>query len=234
MKKYLFLLFLLLLKKSVNSDKNQDILLKLANKVEKDFTDEYKIFKKTGFRSQKHEETIDNFRSLSSLFGRKNEMEEMPKEKQDVTCLMCRAVVNTFLDYRRVEHYDSDQLLEEAIDLCLSLNIQPESTCEPIIRMHLPPILFIIDARPELTAKNMCGMILQSSNCGFVDLDYTIKIDEMKSGVELTEHIEIIDTESYRVLHLTDVHFDPRYTPGSNGSDITLFLILFLILYLLI
>lgn len=223
MKKYIFLVFLTLLKNSFGSDnlqssKSHESLLKLANEIEKDFTDGYKMFRKTGFRSQKYEETIENLRPTSSLFDRKNEMDEMPKEKQDVTCLMCRAVVNTFLDYRRVEHYDSDQLLEEAIDLCLSLNIQPESTCEPIIRMHLPPILYIIDARPELTAKNMCGMILQSSNCGIVDIDYAVEVNKKNSDAEIIEDIEVSDQKSYRVLQLTDIHYDPRYTPGSNGK----------------
>lgn len=216
-------MFLTLIKSSFESDnlqssENNESLLKLANEIEKDFTDGYKIFRKTGFRSQKYEETVENLRPTSSLFDRKNEMDEMPKEKQDVTCLMCRAVVNTFLDYRRVEHYDSDQLLEEAIDLCLSLNIQPESTCEPIIRMHLPPILYIIDARPELTAKNMCGMILQSSNCGIVDIDYAVEVNKKNSDAELIEQIEVSNQESYRVLQLTDIHYDPRYTPGSNGK----------------
>lgn len=223
MKKHIFLVFLTLIKSSFESDnlqssENNESLLKLANEIEKDFTDGYKIFRKTGFRSQKYEETVENLRPTSSLFDRKNEMDEMPKEKQDVTCLMCRAVVNTFLDYRRVEHYDSDQLLEEAIDLCLSLNIQPESTCEPIIRMHLPPILYIIDARPELTAKNMCGMILQSSNCGIVDIDYAVEVNKKNSDAELIEQIEVSNQESYRVLQLTDIHYDPRYTPGSNGK----------------
>lgn len=223
MKKYLFLLFIALLDEIVESNDLQsdhESLLNLANKVEQAFTYEYKTFKKTGFRSQKYDETVENLRPSSSLFHRNNEMDEMSEEKQDVTCLMCRAVVNTFLDYRRVEHYDDDQLLEEAIDLCLSLNIQPESTCEPIIRMHLPPILYIVDARAELTAKHMCGMILQSSNCGFTgpDLNYAIKIDETKPDVQSIEQIDNTEEESYRVLHLTDIHFDPRYTPGSNGS----------------
>lgn len=223
MKKHIFLVFLTLLQNSFESDnlqisENHESLLKLSNEIEKDFTDGYKIFRKTGFRSQKYEQTVENLRPTSSLFDRKNEMDEMPKEKQDVTCLMCRAVVNTFLDYRRVEHYDSDQLLEEAIDLCLSLNIQPESTCEPIIRMHLPPILYIIDARPELTAKNMCGMILQSSNCGIVDIDYAVEVNKKSSDAEFIDQIEEPDQESYRVLQLTDIHYDPRYTPGSNGK----------------
>lgn len=221
-----FLLFLALVGKSVDSDdlkrvRSHESLLNLANEVEKDFTYEYKTFKKTGLRSQKYDETVENLRPSSSLFHRKNEMDEMSEEKQDVTCLMCRAVVNTFLDYRRVEHYDDDQLLEEAIDLCLSLNIQPETTCESIIRMHLPPILYIIDARPELTAKNMCGMILQSSNCGYAgpDLNYAVKIDESVPDVQANEQI-MEEEESYRVLHITDIHFDPRYTPGANGLKI--------------
>lgn len=68
---------------------------------------------------------------------RRQDAEETPNEKQDVTCLMCRAVVNTFLDYRRVEKYDDEDMVQEAIDLCTSLNLQPEHVCEGLIRMHL-------------------------------------------------------------------------------------------------
>lgn len=220
MKVYFVFLLFTLVQICFCIDQNHESFLKLANKVEKDFTNEYKTYKKTGFRSKEYEQTIENLKPSSSLFRRQNEMCEMSEEKQDVTCLMCRAVVNTFLDYRRVEHYDDDQLLEEAIDLCLSLNIQPESTCEPIIRMHLPPILFIIDARPELTAKNLCGMILQSSNCGFAgpDLDYHIEVDQTQNNpLEIIEYN--ISEDIYRVLHITDIHFDPRYSPGSNGAQ---------------
>uniref|UniRef100_A0A336MKI9 CSON003052 protein n=1 Tax=Culicoides sonorensis TaxID=179676 RepID=A0A336MKI9_CULSO len=202
-------------------DKNvkKDEFLSLADKIENDFTLGYKNFKKTGYRSEEYEQTISHLSPSSSVFRRNNEMDQMPEEKQDVTCLMCRAVVNTFLDYRRVEHYDDDQLLEEAIDLCLSLNIQPESTCEPIIRMHLPPILYIIDSRPDLTAKNLCGMILQSSNCGFPgpNLDYAIKIDDNLPKIQQQHTSEETHEKTYHVLHLTDIHFDPRYSPGSNA-----------------
>lgn len=198
--------------------KEQQELLNLASKLEKEFTNEYKSFKRTGIQSDKYDRIIEKLQAPSQLF-RRNEIEEMPEQKQDVTCLMCRAVVNTFLDYRRVEKYDEEQLLDEAVDLCLSLNIQPETVCESIIRMHLPPLMYIVDNRPKLTAKNFCGFILQSSSCGLPqpDFDFTIHVDN-NNPLALSDKKQEAIEENYRVLHITDIHYDPKYTPGSNAQ----------------
>ncbi|XP_063702884.1 sphingomyelin phosphodiesterase-like [Culicoides brevitarsis] len=142
----------------------------------------------------------------------------MSEEKQDVTCLMCRAIINTFLDYRRIEKYDEEQLLEEAVDLCLSMNLQPESTCEAIIQMHIPPLVYIIDQNPKLEANHICSMILQTSNCGSTNINYSVKIEEKSKESQKNEENQISDETSYRVLHITDIHFDPRYKPGSNAQ----------------
>lgn len=119
-----------------SSSKDRDKLLRLASKLEKSFTKEYKKQKTTGQPSRKYEKILEHLKQTPTTF-RRHDMDDLPPEKQDITCLMCRAVVNTFLDYRRVEEYDDEDMAQEAIDLCTSMNLQPENVCEGLIRMHM-------------------------------------------------------------------------------------------------
>lgn len=145
MKLWIFLVFYIFIttftvesfhSRAKNNNRDREKLLKLATKLEKSFTKEYKKFKTTGVQSRKYEKMLEHLKMTPATL-RRQEVENLPSEKQDVTCLMCRAVVNTFLDYRRVEKYDDEDMVQEAIDLCTSLNLQPENVCEGLIRMHM-------------------------------------------------------------------------------------------------
>lgn len=122
--------------RSRNVAKDREKLQKLAGKLEKSFAKEHKKFKTSGVTSRKYEKMLEHLRMTPSTF-RKHDVDEAPVERQDITCLMCRAVVNTFLDYRRVEQYDDEDMVQEGIDLCTTMNLQPEQVCEGLIRLHM-------------------------------------------------------------------------------------------------
>lgn len=84
-------------------------------------------------------------------------------------------------------------------------------------------ILFVVDSRPQLTAKIICGMILQASNCAVADpnSDYEIEVDYPDSGIVAPPKPQAgnsTEKQTYRVLHLTDFHYDPKYKAGSNAQ----------------
>lgn len=80
-----------------------------------------------------------------------------------------------------------------------------------------------MDARRQLTAETVCGIILQPLNCNLGsghNLEWNINIDEA-GQTEITEQKnEIPNTpeDELTIVHITDTHYDPHYREGANAE----------------
>lgn len=182
-----------------------------------EFVAEYQTYFETGNKSVKLTEMMEFLKIHDSL--RKLEIDDVPEPYGLITCLGCKAGVNIILDYRR-RGKDEAFIVKVAIDLCNGLNIQPAEVCEKIVPINVEPILYIIDSRPKLSGDGICALILQGT-CGDLPPELEFKVDIDENTAEITESkSEAVprDENEMKILHFTDIHFQPNYLIGGNAN----------------
>lgn len=79
-----------------------------------------------------------------------------------------------------------------------------------------PTILHIINAKPNLTASSICGVVFESQSCPFNigdEFKWTINIDS--SPPKLINDYE--NDNIINIIQITDIHYDRNYEPFGNA-----------------
>ncbi|XP_025831872.1 sphingomyelin phosphodiesterase-like [Agrilus planipennis] len=100
--------------------------------------------------------------------------------------------------------------------VCVNLRIEIKPVCDGIIDRLLDTILYIIDNDKSLTGQWICSVVLQSYGCSQPEnKDWTITVDDGCSPKKLQM---LSKSNTSKILHITDFHFDQHYSPGSNAE----------------
>ncbi|KAK9304244.1 hypothetical protein QLX08_004248 [Tetragonisca angustula] len=129
-------------------------------------------------------------------------------------CILCSGILRTFINLRR-KGMSEENIRNNIIKLCILLNIQTENVCKGAIELNLPIILYIIDSKPNLTAATICGVVLESKSCPLTDPEFDWTIDVNNNSHAVTENET---QEELKILHITDIHYDPLYEPNGNSD----------------
>jgi len=70
---------------------------------------------------------------------------------------------------------------------------------------------YIIDHNPEVTGERVCDLLLQKSGCSSTTFEWTIDVPE---GTTVPRKSPSNPESTFNVLHISDFHYDPLYTPG--------------------
>ncbi len=124
---------------------------------------------------------------------------------------------------RRVEKMNDTELIDISIEFCVALEIQSERVCEGLIRFNAPSIIHIVDSREDLSPETICGVLLDDGECShpYKDklLDFTVNIDKFEDVSEnsVEKLSKFASNENLTIVHITDIHLDPKYQKGSLG-----------------
>lgn len=123
-----------------------------------------------------------------------------------------------------LQHYvdsgkSSDEIINAATKLCMSLKLDSRRVCEGIIDSMAEEVIYVL-ARLILTADEICGFVI-GDVCGTPYHPYhdwevplpPIPKPAVNPGVPTGGGVAPI-----KVLHLSDTHFDPYYAEGSNAA----------------
>ena len=124
-------------------------------------------------------------------------------------------VIDAVILERRL-NISRETLVKEALLLCTHLNIEPERVCQGVIDLNLDVFLYVIDNYANFTSERVCGSVLQSYGCSAGDAyEWSVTIPSGNSQ----DRPKPNDTEvpSFTILQLSDVHYDPDYTPNGNA-----------------
>ncbi|XP_055380950.1 sphingomyelin phosphodiesterase-like [Condylostylus longicornis] len=160
----------------------------------------------------------------------RREVQDLSIIDQTFICTVCKAAFNVLLPMARnpqsQEDIDNDYdptLDKIAKDFCVRVNIEPKHVCDKVIDFNLPIIIHIIRQRPELTAEQICGTMLQGAACVAPGDHFNWKLNiapkaKVSNDVAIKPKSEIPEytqNEKIKILHLTDVHYDPNYRQGA-------------------
>lgn len=73
-----------------------------------------------------------------------------------------------------------------------------------------------MDAKPNIKASDVCGVILQSQACSTSSSEYNWSIEVDNSEPKLIPTTN--DNEMMKILQITDIHYDPNYEVNGNAG----------------
>ncbi|KAJ8922711.1 hypothetical protein NQ315_007746 [Exocentrus adspersus] len=144
----------------------------------------------------------------------RTEPEEGSGIVDEVICTLCNLVADILIMERRMGMSDV-QMAGEASYFCQILKIEDERVCDGVIKNNVDIFTYIMDTNPDLSGSRICRLLLRTNNCGSGDdYEWTIEVPEGKT----IDKVQGNASTSFNILHISDIHYDPLYTPGKTNQ----------------
>lgn len=134
--------------------------------------------------------------------------------------MACRTYLASLLRDRQ-NGATEQELAASAIGMCRIVTSYSIEVCEGVVNLNVEALVYIIDARPGLTATSICSMVLQGE-CGTIDSQFAFTVN-VNQGAPITQAKSVASPRSpndLKVVHLTDLHYDEHYMEGGLGNCI--------------
>ncbi|XP_050666343.1 sphingomyelin phosphodiesterase isoform X2 [Leptidea sinapis] len=135
-----------------------------------------------------------------------------------VSCTACKAGAGLLQHYMRLGK-SKEEINKMIYQFCVSLNIQSARVCEGITRLFGSEVIYVLK-RITLGPDEICSFIIGDA-CGDVYNPY----HEWEVAFPPVPKPEVPELEApidkaptFKVLQISDTHFDPYYAEGSNAE----------------
>ncbi|KAG5672942.1 hypothetical protein PVAND_003029 [Polypedilum vanderplanki] len=192
-------------------------MLKNVGAFAEKFVEHYTNYTIYGIRSNQLDNMLQMMK-LPTIVGRA-ELEEFPPDAAIMSCVACRSTLALLIQQFRSGSRTREQLKEDAFGLCMQLTTYGPEVCQGLIELNADIFFHIFEARPTLTANQVCSVVLQGE-CGDPDnvFQFTVNVSpgppitQSKSGSAPRNPNEL------QILHLSDPHYDPAYLVGGYAN----------------
>ncbi|XP_056647542.1 sphingomyelin phosphodiesterase 1-like isoform X1 [Diorhabda sublineata] len=134
----------------------------------------------------------------------------------DPACATCSIIADNMIKQRRSGMNDTE-IQRELIFFCNLYEVYDEKVCEGMVNISLSTFLYILDNTPDLEGSDVCGITLQYRNCVQSErFNWSIEIPPERNFIKLLS--TSISEKPIRILHISDIHYDPRYTKGKTNN----------------
>ncbi|KAJ8966530.1 hypothetical protein NQ317_007176 [Molorchus minor] len=144
-------------------------------------------------------------------------------EHDETICKSCQLVLNNVIAYRRSGAHKKS-MMSYLKALCNVFSDYGSVACSGYVEIEIvrkterDTVLFIIDNKRNLTPERVCSIHFQANKCQDPDADkWVIPLPPALNASKAIAR-ETDQTTSIKVLHLTDIHYDPQYQPDSNAE----------------
>ncbi|XP_066246927.1 sphingomyelin phosphodiesterase-like [Euwallacea similis] len=128
-------------------------------------------------------------------------------------CKICEEVTEDIISLRR-SNATKDVMTDYLIHLCGLYTDWGNDGCTGRVNIEMDTILYIIDRKEDLKPARFCAIYYQAYGCEDPEADdWSIPIPPYSGPRPTSASIE--KGEALRILHITDVHMDPLYVPGT-------------------
>lgn len=135
-----------------------------------------------------------------------------------LTCELCKDLIH-FVQFWTQKGTTHEEIVNIATTTCIYLGIETERVCTGIVQVFQDEVLTVFD-RLVVSPDEVCG-ILVGDSCGtpYNPLDnWNVTLPDTPKPPVMPRVLPKPGSPTVRVLHLTDIHLDSMYTPGSNAE----------------
>ncbi|XP_031848043.1 sphingomyelin phosphodiesterase 1 [Nomia melanderi] len=204
LKKLIFLIFFVTVNCTVIQHVKDITVSSLANEIE--------LWTKRNYETELFKEMIKYLKIPTEL--QNSDWRTFTKGADNAICTICQATVKTFIKLRK-QGMSDESIKNKVIKLCVLMNIQKEKICKGVIELNLPTVMYIIDSKPNLTANTICGVVFETKSCPLKDPEFEWSINIGNSSKTVIN--EKKTNKEFKVLQITDIHYDPLYEPRGNS-----------------
>ena len=162
----------------------------------------------------------ENIKEDDNLAGDKeNIFDKLSHGKADkATCDTCKNIISLGRDV-----IQSPQALKSVgITYCKSFKFTTNRTCEGIFERFSEPLFYIVK-NSQLNTSEICGVFISHKCMAFYNESVTSKLKydmAIPPTLNVTDQSDIhtaATNKTYKLLHLSDIHIDLQYVPGSES-----------------
>lgn len=132
-------------------------------------------------------------------------------------CQLCEDGVGHVINYRK-SGANRASMATLLFKICTLLDGSPSVVCQGNVDIHLDTILYIIDNKKDLTPKKVCSIYFQRWGCTDPNAKKWLIGLPVEAKNKNNEGSQSNDQNDLKILHLTDVHYDPLYKAGTNAK----------------
>lgn len=135
-----------------------------------------------------------------------------------MSCTACKAGA-TLLQHYIKSGKSKEEIIKTIFQYCTNLQIQSSRVCEGVSSLFGNEVIYVLK-RTNLGADEICSFIIGDA-CGDIYNPYhewEIELPAITKPVPHELPIPKENAPSFKVLHLSDTHYDPYYAEGSNAD----------------
>ncbi|XP_037951691.1 sphingomyelin phosphodiesterase 1 [Teleopsis dalmanni] len=202
---------------------SDEVLSSISDDIANKFAEEYITFLKTNVETaalRQISKQLSTSHSKKDLFTQSTA--ELGAADQFFLCTTCRASLNVltkmFLspDGELNGPNAEDDTKKVFLDVCKRLDLQTEEVCSGLFDLNYHSLIYILQNTVADT-RTMCGTLpIRFCQVKHEKFEWSLNVDS--TGPVITGPKDEFPNKSdqdLKILHLTDIHFDPEYKSGS-------------------
>ncbi|KAK9876807.1 hypothetical protein WA026_015045 [Henosepilachna vigintioctopunctata] len=135
-----------------------------------------------------------------------------------VSCSACKAGAGLLQHYTRIGKSEKE-IKKTIYQFCVNLKLQTPRVCEGITELFAGEVLYVL-GRVPIGADEICSFVIGDA-CGDVYNpvhEWNVMFPPVPKPAVVEQKSAEVNAPSFKVLHLSDTHYDPYYMEGSNAN----------------
>nr|XP_022905481.1 sphingomyelin phosphodiesterase-like isoform X2 [Onthophagus taurus] len=135
-----------------------------------------------------------------------------------VSCTACKAGAGLLQHYIKTGKTEKE-IKSTIYQFCVNLKIQSPRVCEGITEQFAPEVIYVL-GQVKIGPEEICSFVI-GDGCGDVYNpyhDWEVIFPPVPKPTLIEQKIPEIQAPTFKVLHLSDTHYDPYYLEGSNAD----------------
>nr|XP_023022925.1 sphingomyelin phosphodiesterase-like [Leptinotarsa decemlineata] len=135
-----------------------------------------------------------------------------------VSCTACKAGAGLLQHYTRTGKSEKE-IKKTIYRFCVNLKIQSPRVCEGITELFAGEVIYVL-SKVKIGADEICSFVIGDA-CGDVYNPYhewEVMFPPVPKPKVVESKIPEVNAPTFKVLHLSDTHYDPYYMEGSNAD----------------
>ncbi|VEN59407.1 unnamed protein product [Callosobruchus maculatus] len=135
-----------------------------------------------------------------------------------VSCTACRAGAGLLQHYTKIGKSEKE-IKKTIYQFCVSLKIQSPRVCEGITELFAGEVIYVL-GKLKIGPDEICSFVIGDA-CGDVYNPYhewEVMFPPVPKPKPAEQKIPEANAPTFKVLHLSDTHYDPYYLEGSNAD----------------
>jgi len=139
--------------------------------------------------------------------------------ERDLACSACEAAVQVVIDLFLLG-VDEPAIEGALSNLCTLLGIMDRSVCEGGVATYGPGLEWIVaNSEPTIGGRQVCGAVLGKGCGAWEEINaWTVELPPGTKPPVVEPSLPPEGSPSRKVLHMTDVHIDLKYTEGAEAD----------------